>query len=58
MHPTYQDRRHEVETENIFQGKKSKTPIQEMPPKNGLVHVECSITRNVTESATEAELGG
>ena len=29
-----------------------------MPPKSGTVHVECSITRNVMESATEVELVG
>ena len=29
-----------------------------MPPENGPVHVECSIMRNVMESATESELGG
>ena len=29
-----------------------------MPPENVPVHVECSIMRNVMESATEAELGG
>ena len=29
-----------------------------MPPKNGPVHVECSIMRIVMKLATEAELGG
>ena len=29
-----------------------------MPPENGSVHVECSIMRNIMESATESELGG
>ena len=35
-------------------GPKSNTPIQEMPPDNRPVHVECSIMRNVMASATEA----
>ena len=39
-------------------GPNSKTPIQEMPPENGTVHVEFSIIINVMASATEAELGG
>ena len=30
----------------FFLGPKSNTPIQEIPPENGPVHVECSITRN------------
>ena len=38
----------------FFLGTKSNTPIQEMPTDNGPVHVECSITRNVMASATEA----
>ena len=29
-----------------------------MPLKNGPVHAECSIMRNVIVSSTEAELGG
>ena len=29
-----------------------------MLPKNGLVHVECSIMINVVALSTEAELGG
>ena len=33
--------------EIVFLGPNSKTPIQEMPPENGPVHVECSIIRNV-----------
>ena len=44
--------------EFVFLGPKYKTPIQEMPPDNVPVHVECSIVRNVMASATEAELGG
>ena len=39
-------------------GPKSKTPIHYIPPKNGPVHVECSIMRNVMASSTESELGG
>ena len=42
----------------FFLGPNYKTPIQEMPPENRPVHVECSIMRNVMASATEAELGG
>ena len=37
-------------------GPNSKTPIQEIPPENGPVHVEFSITRNFLTSATEEEL--
>ena len=39
-------------------GSKSNTPIQYMPPDNGPMHVESSITIYVMASATEAELGG
>ena len=42
----------------FFLGPKYHTPIQEMRPENGPVHVECSIMRNLMASATEAELGG
>ena len=42
----------------FFLGPNSKTSIQDIPPENGPVHVECIIMRNVMESATEAELGG
>ena len=42
----------------FFLRPKSKTPIQEMPPENGPVRVECSIMINIMASATEAELGG
>ena len=58
MHPTYQNRRHEEEPEDIFLGPKSKTPIQEMPPENGPLNVECRIMINVMASATKEELGG
>ena len=57
MHPTYQNRRHEADPEDCFLGPKSNTPIQEIPPENGPVHVECNIMRNVMASATEEELG-
>ena len=42
----------------FFLGPKSNTPIQEMPPENGPVHVEFSIIRDVMASPTETELGG
>ena len=42
----------------FFLGPNYNTPIQEMPPENVPVQVECSIMRNVTASSTEAELGG
>ena len=43
----------------FFLGPKSRgnTPITEMPPENGPVHVECSIIRNIMALATEAQLG-
>ena len=42
----------------FYLGPKSNTPIQDTPPENGTVNVECSIMRTVMASATEAELGG
>ena len=42
----------------FFLGLKPKPPIQETPPENGPVHVECRIMRNIMELATEAELRG
>ena len=57
MHPTYKNRRHEADLEGFFLGPKSNAPIQEIPPENGPVHVECNIMRNVMASATEEELG-
>ena len=61
----YSDASHLSESEEqsrsggyFFLGPKSKTPIQEMPPDNGPVHVECSIVRNFMASAPEAEMGG
>ena len=44
--------------EYFFLGPNSKTPIQEMLPQNGPLHVECSTVRNFMASSTEAELGG
>ena len=38
----------------LFLGPNSKTPIQEMPPENGPVHVECSIIRNSMALSTVA----
>ena len=59
MRPTYQKQSNKVELGSFFLlGPKSNTPIQPMPSPNGPVHVECSITRNVMESSTKAELGG
>ena len=42
----------------FFLGPKYNTPIQNIPPENGPLHVECSIMRNVMASDTEAELVG
>ena len=43
-----------IEGGYFFLGPKLNTPIQAMPPENGIVHVECGIISNVMVSATEA----
>ena len=42
----------------FFLGPKTNAQMQEIPSKNGPVHVDCSITRNIMASATETEIGG